>query len=46
LKQGVPFDGKMIVMTTSEYLLEGIEAGKIGFSKKKPEDIIYSLRTE
>jgi Fe-S oxidoreductase len=34
LRQGVPFDGKMIVMTASEYLLEGIEAGKIGFSRK------------
>ena len=35
LKQGVPFEGKMRVMTTPEYLLEGIEAGKIQFSRKK-----------
>jgi L-lactate dehydrogenase complex protein LldG len=35
LKQGVPFEGKMRVMTTPEYLLEGIEAGKIRFSPKK-----------
>jgi Fe-S oxidoreductase len=34
LKQGVPFEGKMKVMTTPEYLLEGIEAGRILFSKK------------
>jgi L-lactate dehydrogenase complex protein LldG len=35
LKQGVPFEGKTKVMMTPEYLLEGIEAGKIQFSKKK-----------
>jgi L-lactate dehydrogenase complex protein LldG len=35
LKQGVPFEGKMRVMTTPEYLLEGIEAAKIRFSPKK-----------
>jgi L-lactate dehydrogenase complex protein LldG len=35
LKQGIPFEGKMRVMTTPEYLLEGIEAGKIQFSRKK-----------
>jgi L-lactate dehydrogenase complex protein LldG len=34
LKQGVPWEGKMKVMTTPEYLLEGIEAGKIKFSQK------------
>ena len=34
LKQGVPFEGKLKVMTTPEYLLEGIETGKIRFSKK------------
>ena len=34
LKQGVPFEGKMKVMTTPEYLLERIEAGKIQFSRK------------
>ncbi len=34
LKQGVPFDGKMKVMTTPEYLLEGIETGKIKFNLK------------
>ncbi|MGQ9648231.1 MAG: LUD domain-containing protein [Thermodesulfobacteriota bacterium] len=34
LRQGVPFEGKLKVMTTSEYLLEGIEAGKIKFSQK------------
>jgi len=33
LKQGVPFEGKMKVMTTPEYLLEGIEEGKIHFRK-------------
>jgi len=35
LKQGVPFEGKMKVMTTPEYLLEGIEARKIQFSRKE-----------
>ncbi len=34
LRQGVPFDGKVRVMTTPEYLLEGIEAGKIQFFSK------------
>ncbi len=34
LKQGVPFEGKLKVMTTSEYLLQGIEAGKLQFSRK------------
>ncbi len=32
LKQGVPFEGKIRVLTTPEYLLEGIDAGKIKFS--------------
>jgi Fe-S oxidoreductase len=35
LKQGVPFEGKMRVMTTPEYLLEKIENKKIQFSQKK-----------
>ena len=35
LKQGVPWDGKMKVMTTPEYLLKGIESGKIRFSQKE-----------
>ncbi len=34
LKQGVPWEGKINVMTTPEYLLEGIESGKIHFTKK------------
>ena len=34
LKQGVPFEGKMRVMTTPEYLLEKIEAEKLQFSLK------------
>jgi len=34
LKQGVPFEGKLKVMTTPEYLLEGIETGKIQFVQK------------
>jgi L-lactate dehydrogenase complex protein LldG len=34
LKQGVPSEGKLRVLTTPEYLLEGIEAGKIRFSPK------------
>jgi len=34
LKQGVPFEGKLRVMTTPEYLLEMIEEGKIHFTKK------------
>jgi L-lactate dehydrogenase complex protein LldG len=34
LKQGVPFEGKMRVLMTPEYLLEGIETGKIHFSPK------------
>jgi Fe-S oxidoreductase len=34
LKQGVPWEGKTKVMTTPEYLLEGIESGKIQVSRK------------
>jgi L-lactate utilization protein LutB len=34
LKQGVPFEGKLQVMTTTEYLLNGIESGKIKASKR------------
>ncbi len=34
LRQGVPFEGKLKVMTTPEYLLDGIETGKIQFSEK------------
>ncbi|OGP77190.1 MAG: hypothetical protein A2V86_11360 [Deltaproteobacteria bacterium RBG_16_49_23] len=34
LKQGVPFDGKTEVMLTPEYLLKGIQTGKIRFSPK------------
>ena len=34
LKQGVPFEGTLRVMTTPEYLLEGIEGGKIRFARK------------
>ena len=32
LRQGVPWEGKMRVMTTPEYLLEGLEKGSIRFS--------------
>ena len=35
LKQGVPFEGTLRVMTTPEFLLEGIETKKIQFSRKK-----------
>ena len=35
LKQGVAFGGQMGVMTTPEYLLEGINSRKVQFSKKK-----------
>jgi Fe-S oxidoreductase len=35
LKQGVPWEGRMKVMTTPEYILEGVEAGKIQFSRTK-----------
>jgi Fe-S oxidoreductase len=39
LKQGIPWEGKMRVMTTPEYLLEKIESGKIQFSRKTtPKD--------
>ncbi|MCJ7705604.1 MAG: (Fe-S)-binding protein, partial [Desulfobacterales bacterium] len=34
LRQGVPFDGKMRVMTTPEYLLERVATGKVRFSVK------------
>ena len=34
LKQGVPWEGKTKVMTTPEYLLERIKAGKIQVSRK------------
>jgi Fe-S oxidoreductase len=34
LKQGVPSEDKMQVKTTPEYLLEGIETGKIRFVQK------------
>jgi Fe-S oxidoreductase len=46
LKQGVPWEGKIKVMTTPEYLLEGIEAGKIRFSQKRkplnPPDFVFN----
>ena len=35
LKQGIPFESKMRMMTTPEYLLEKIETGKLRFSLKK-----------
>jgi Fe-S oxidoreductase len=35
LSQGIPWEGKMKVMTTPEYLLKGIETGTIQFSRKK-----------
>jgi len=35
LKQGVPWEAKTKVMTTAEYLLEGIETGRIRFSEKE-----------
>jgi L-lactate dehydrogenase complex protein LldG len=35
LKQGVPWDGKLKVMITPEYLLEKIKSGEIQFSLKK-----------
>jgi Fe-S oxidoreductase len=34
LKQGVPFESKLQVMITPEYLLEGITAGRIKFSHR------------
>jgi L-lactate dehydrogenase complex protein LldG len=34
LKQGVPWEGKIKVMATPEYLLEAFEAGRIQFSRK------------
>jgi len=34
LRQGVPFEGKTKVMTTPEYLLEKVEAGKVTCSRK------------
>jgi len=34
LKQGVPFEGTLRVMTTPEYLLKMIEEGKIHFTKR------------
>lgn len=34
LRQGVPFEGKIRVITTPEYLFERIESGKIRFSRK------------
>jgi Fe-S oxidoreductase len=38
LKQGVPWEAKTRVMTTPEYLLERIKAGKIRFSRKLPHE--------
>jgi len=35
LKQGVPLEGKLRVLTTPEFLLEGIETKKIQFSRKR-----------
>lgn len=35
LKQGVPLEGKLRVLNTPEYLLKGIEAKKIQFSRKR-----------
>jgi L-lactate dehydrogenase complex protein LldG len=37
LKQGVPWEGRMKVMTTPEYLLKEVESGRIKFSRKKEE---------
>jgi L-lactate utilization protein LutB len=34
LKQGVPWDSQMRVLITPEYLMEGIESGRIQFSRK------------
>jgi L-lactate utilization protein LutB len=34
LKQGVAFDAALKVMTTPDYLLEGIQAGRIAFRRK------------
>lgn len=34
LRQGVPWEGKMKVLTTAEYILERIETQKIRFSRK------------
>lgn len=46
LKQGVPWEGKMKVMTTPEYLLQGIESGKIRYSQKgeplHPPDFVFN----
>jgi Fe-S oxidoreductase len=45
LKQGVPFEGKMRVLTTPEYLLEGIETGRIKFSPKTTSTSTKQLDT-
>jgi L-lactate utilization protein LutB len=46
LKQGVPWEGKIKVMTTPEYILKGIETGKIHFSQKgkllNPPDFVFN----
>jgi L-lactate utilization protein LutB len=38
LKQGVPFDGKLRVMTTPEYLLKGMETGRIKFIRREKKN--------
>ena len=38
LRQGVPFEGKLQVMTTPEYLLNGIETGNIQVLKKEEKN--------
>ena len=37
LRQGVPWSGTMKVMTTPEYLLQGIETGEIRFLRKREQ---------
>jgi L-lactate utilization protein LutB len=41
LKQGVPWGGKIKVMTTAEYLLDGIQSGKVHFSRKERVPISF-----
>jgi Fe-S oxidoreductase len=41
LKQGIPYEGRMRVMTTPEYLLDGIKTGENQFFRKQDTSSYY-----
>lgn len=44
LRQGIPFEGKMKVMTTPEYLLERIENGKVQFHRAREVSTLHQKK--